>query len=155
MALGVALLVLFCYIEMRVSAPLLDVRLFKIPAFGLANGAGLLAAIGRGGLQFMLIIWLQGIWLPLHGFSFESTPLWSGIYLLPMTVGFLVAGPLAGALSDRHGARPFTVGGMVLMAVTFVALVALPVDFDYWAFATLVFLNGLGAGSSPRPTAPW
>ncbi|MEB3049996.1 MFS transporter [Mycolicibacter sp. MYC123] len=153
LALGVALLVLFCYIEMRVSAPLLDVRLFKIPAFGLANGAGLLAAIGRGGLQFMLIIWLQGIWLPLHGFSFESTPLWSGIYLLPMTVGFLVAGPLAGALSDRHGARPFTVGGMVLMAVTFVALVALPVDFDYWAFAALVFLNGLGGGIFTAPNS--
>ena len=153
LALGVALLVLFCYIEMRVSAPLLDVRLFKIPAFGLANGAGLLAAIGRGGLQFMLIIWLQGIWLPLHGFSFESTPLWSGIYLLPMTVGFLVAGPLAGALSDRHGARPFTVSGMVLMAVTFVALVALPVDFDYWAFATLVFLNGLGGGIFTAPNS--
>ncbi|MGB5795637.1 MAG: MFS transporter [Mycolicibacter algericus] len=151
LALGVALLALFCVIELRVAAPLLDVRLFKIPAFGMANAAGLLAAIGRGGMQFMLIIWLQGIWLPLHGYSFESTPLWSGIYLLPMTVGFLLAGPVAGSLSDRHGARPFAVGGMALMAVTFVALVLLPVDFDYRIFAALVFLNGLGGGIFTAP----
>lgn len=151
LALGVALLVLFCVIELRVAAPLLDVRLFRIPAFGMANVAGLLAAIGRGGMQFMLIIWLQGIWLPLHGYSFESTPLWSGIYLLPMTVGFLLAGPVAGSLSDRHGARPFAVGGMALMAVTFVALVLLPVDFDYRVFAALVFLNGLGGGIFTAP----
>ncbi|MGB3662138.1 MFS transporter [Mycolicibacter algericus] len=151
LALGVALLALFCVIELQVAAPLLDVRLFKIPAFGMANAAGLLAAIGRGGMQFMLIIWLQGIWLPLHGYSFESTPLWSGIYLLPMTVGFLLAGPVAGSLSDRHGARPFAVGGMALMAVTFVALVLLPVDFDYRIFAALVFLNGLGGGIFTAP----
>lgn len=153
LALGVALLVLFCVIELRVATPLLDVRLFKIPAFGMANLAGLMAAIGRGGLQFMLIIWLQGIWLPLHGYSFESTPLWSGIYLLPMTVGFLVAGPLAGVLSDRYGARPFAVSGMAVMAATFVALVMLPVDFDYRVFAALVFLNGLGGGIFTAPNS--
>lgn len=153
LALGVVLLVLFCFIELRVAAPLLDVRLFMIPAFGIANAAGLLSAIGRGGMQFMLIIWLQGIWLPLHGYSYESTPLWAGIYLLPMTAGFLLAGPLAGSLSDRHGARPFTVGGMLLMAATFVGLVLLPVNFDYWVFATLVFLNGLGGGIFTAPNS--
>ena len=110
-----------------------------------------MSSVGRGGLQFMLIIWLQGIWLPLHGYSFESTPLWAGIYLLPITVGFLVAGPLAGSLSDRFGARPFTVGGMLLMAATFVALVMIPVDFNYWVFAVLVFLNGLGGGIFTAP----
>jgi MFS family permease len=99
----------------------------------------------------MLIIWLQGIWLPLHGYSFESTPLWAGIYLLPITVGFLVAGPIAGSLSDRFGARPFTVGGMLLMAATFIALVLIPVNFDYWVFAVLVFLNGLGGGIFTAP----
>ncbi|KKB99020.1 MFS transporter [Mycolicibacter arupensis] len=153
LALGVVLLVLFCFIELRVAAPLLDVRLFLIPAFGIANAAGLLSAIGRGGMQFMLIIWLQGIWLPLHGYSYESTPLWAGIYLLPMTAGFLLAGPLAGSLSDRHGARPFTVGGMLLMAATFVGLVLLPVNFDYWVFAALVFLNGLGGGIFTAPNS--
>ena len=99
----------------------------------------------------MLIIWLQGIWLPLHGYSFESTPLWAGIYLLPATFGFLVAAPVAGTLADRYGARPFTVGGMFLMAVSFVALVMIPVNFDYWVFAILVFLNGLGGGIFTAP----
>nr|WP_307856920.1 MFS transporter [Mycolicibacter acidiphilus] len=153
LAAGVLVLGLFCVIELRVAAPMLDVRLFKLKAFGMANLAGLMSAVGRGGLQFMLIIWLQGIWLPLHGYSFESTPLWSGIYLLPMTVGFLVAGPLAGILSDRHGARAYAVGGMVLVAATFVALTLIPVDFDYRVFAVLVFLNGLGGGIFTAPNS--
>ncbi|ORW01114.1 MFS transporter [Mycobacterium kyorinense] len=148
---GVLAMAAFCVIELRVPNPMLDIRLFRITAFGTGNLAGLMSAVGRGGLQFMLIIWLQGIWLPLHGYSFESTPLWSGIYLLPMTVGFLVAGPLAGSLADRHGARPFTVGGMLLMAITFVLLMMIPVDFNYWVFAALVFLNGFGGGIFTAP----
>jgi MFS family permease len=149
--LGLALLVAFCFIELRIPQPMVDLRLFRSKAFGMGNLAGLMSSVGRGGLQFMLIIWLQGIWLPLHGYSFESTPLWAGIYMLPMTFGFLVAGPVAGSLSDRFGARPFTVGGMLLMAVTFVALVMIPVDFNYWIFAVLVFLNGLGGGIFTAP----
>jgi MFS family permease len=149
--LGLALLVAFCFIELRVKDPMVNIRLFRSTSFGMGNLAGLMSSVGRGGLQFMLIIWLQGIWLPLHGYSFESTPLWAGIYMLPMTIGFLVAGPLAGSLSDRFGARPFTVGGMLLMAATFVALVMIPVNFDYWLFALLVFLNGLGGGIFTAP----
>jgi MFS family permease len=148
---GVLLLVAFCFIELRISQPMVNIRLFRSTSFGMGNLAGLMSSVGRGGLQFMLIIWLQGIWLPLHGYSFESTPLWAGIYMLPMTVGFLVAGPLAGSLSDRFGARPFTVSGMALMAVSFVALVMIPVDFNYWVFALLVFLNGLGGGIFTAP----
>ena len=148
---GLALLVVFCIVELRVKQPMVNIRLFRSASFGMGNLAGLMSSVGRGGLQFMLIIWLQGIWLPLHGYSFESTPLWAGIYMLPMTVGFLVAGPLAGSLSDRFGARPFTVGGMLLMAVTFVAMVMIPVNFDYWVFAVLVFLNGLGGGIFTAP----
>jgi MFS family permease len=110
-----------------------------------------MSSVGQGGLQFMLIIWLQGIWLPLHGYSFESTPLWAGIYMLPMTAGFLASAPLAGSLADRFGARPFPVGGMLLMAGSFVALVTIPVDFNYWLFAVLVFLNGLGGGIFTAP----
>ncbi|WP_240431174.1 MFS transporter [Mycobacterium kyogaense] len=151
--LGVALLVAFCIVELRVKDPMVNIRLFRSASFGMGNLAGLMSSVGRGGLQFMLIIWLQGIWLPLHGYSFESTPLWAGIYLLPLTVGFLVAGPLAGSLSDRFGARPFTVGGMLLMAVSFVALVMIPVNFDYWVFASLVFLNGLGGGIFTAPNS--
>jgi MFS family permease len=148
---GVGILVAFCFIELRVDQPMVDIRLFRSAAFGMGNLAGLMSSVGRGGLQFMLIIWLQGIWLPLHGYSFESTPLWAGIYLLPVTVGFLVAAPVAGTLADRFGARPLTVGGMLLMAASFVALLMIPVNFDYWVFALLVFLNGLGGGIFTAP----
>jgi MFS family permease len=149
--LGLALLIAFCFVELRVDSPMVDLRLFRSASFGMGNLAGLMSSVGRGGLQFMLIIWLQGIWLPLHGYDFESTPLWAGIYLLPVTVGFLVAGPIAGSLSDRYGARPFTVGGMLLMAASFIALLLIPVNFDYWVFAILVFLNGLGGGIFTAP----
>ncbi|OYN78756.1 MFS transporter [Mycolicibacterium sphagni] len=148
---GVLLLVLFCLIELRVAQPMVDIRLFRSASFGMGNLAGLMSSVGRGGLQFMLIIWLQGIWLPLHGYSFESTPLWAGIYLLPATFGFLAAAPIAGSLADRFGARPFTVAGMLLMAATFVALLLIPVNFNYWIFAVLVFLNGLGGGIFTAP----
>lgn len=150
-AAGLAILVAFCFIELRVEQPMVDIRLFRSAAFGMGNLAGLMSSVGRGGLQFMLIIWLQGIWLPLHGYSFESTPLWAGIYLLPVTVGFLVAAPVAGTLADRFGARPLTVGGMLLMAASFIALLLIPVNFDYWIFAVLVFLNGLGGGIFTAP----
>ncbi|OBA95204.1 MFS transporter [Mycobacteriaceae bacterium 1482268.1] len=148
---GVLLLVAFCFIELRVPEPIVNIRLFRSASFGMGNLAGLMASCGRGGLQFMLIIWLQGIWLPLHGYSFESTPLWAGIYLLPATFGFLIAAPLAGSLADRFGARWFTVGGMVLMAVCFIALLMIPVNFNYWIFAVLVFFNGLGGGIFTAP----
>jgi MFS family permease len=150
-AFGVLLLVAFCLIELRVSQPMVNLRLFRSTSFGMGNLAGLMSSVGRGGLQFMLIIWLQGIWLPLHGYSFESTPLWAGIYLLPATFGFLISAPLAGSLADRFGARPFTVGGMLLMAASFVALVMIPVNFNYWMFAVLVFLNGFGGGIFTAP----
>ena len=148
---GVLLLIAFCIIELRLDQPMVNIRLFRSTSFGMGNLAGLMSSVGRGGLQFMLIIWLQGIWLPLHGYSFESTPLWAGIYMLPMTFGFLIAGPIAGSLADRVGARPFTVSGMLLMAATFVALVMIPVNFNYWLFALLVFLNGLGGGIFTAP----
>lgn len=150
-AAGLALLVVFCVVELRVAQPMVNIRLFRSAAFGMGNLAGLMSSMGRGGLQFMLIIWLQGIWLPLRGYDFESTPLWAAIYMLPITVGFLIAGPVAGWLSDRYGARPLTVGGMGLMAASFLALVMIPVDFDYWIFALLIFLNGVGGGIFTAP----
>jgi MFS family permease len=152
---GVALLVLFCVVENKVSEPMFMMRLFRIRAFWAGNLAGLLAAIARGGLQFMLIIWLQGIWLPLHGYKFEDTPLWAGIYLVPLTVAFLVAGPLSGALSDRFGARAFATGGLLLVALSFLGFLLLPIDFSYWQFAGLLVLNGVGSGlfSAPNTTA--
>jgi MFS family permease len=152
---GIVVLVFFVFLELKVKEPLFNVRLFAIKAFAWGNVAGLLAAVGRGGLQFMLIIWLQGIWLPLHGYSYESTPFWAGIYLLPLTVGFLVSGPLSGTLSDRFGARTFATAGLVLVAVTFIALLLIPVNFEYWIFAVITFLNGVGSGmfAAPNRTA--
>jgi MFS family permease len=148
---GLVLLALFAWIETRVDDPMFDLSLFRIRAFTAGNAASLLSAIGRGGLQFMLIIWLQGIWLPLHGYSFESTPLWAGIYMLPLTVGFLLAGPLSGWLSDRYGARPFATGGMLTGAASFGLLMALPVNFGYPAFLALLLLNGIGFGLFAAP----
>ena len=152
---GVLLLVIFGFIETRVEQPMFRFALFKIQAVWAGNVAALLNAIARGGLQFMLIIWLQGIWLPLHGYSFESTPLWAGIYLLPLTVGFVVAGPLSGFLSDRYGAKLFATGGLVIMAASFVGLLLIPIDFSYPIFAILLFFNGVGSGlfSAPNTTA--
>jgi MFS family permease len=152
---GVALLASFGVIELRHREPMVDLRLFRVRAFAAGNAAVLLASIARGGLQFMLIIWLQGIWLPLHGYDFVVTPLWAGIYLLPLTLGFLVAGPLSGHLSDRLGARAFASGGLLLTAVSFAGLLLLPVNFDYRVFALLLALNGIGSGlfAAPNTTA--
>lgn len=152
---GILLLIAFVVIELKVPSPMFDMRLFKIRAFSSGIFSGFLAAIGRGGLQFMLIIWLQGIWLPLHGYSYESTPLWAGIYMLPITIGFLIAGPISGALSDRFGSRAFATVGLVLVAATFIGLLLIPVNFEYWQFALLTGLNGIGSGlfSSPNRTA--
>jgi len=152
---GAAVLLLFVVVEQRVKDPMFRLSLFRIRAFAAGNLAGLLSSVGRGGLMFMLTIWLQGIWLPLHGYNFEVTPLWAGIYMLPLTFGFLIAGPISGLLSDRFGARPFATGGMVLAAVSFALLVFLPVDFAYLAFALVLLLNGIASGlfASPNTAA--
>src|SRR4051812_21549853 len=113
--------------------------------------AGLLSSIGRGGLQFMLIIWLQGIWLPLHGYSFERTPLWAGIYMLPLTGGFLLARPLSGWLSDPHRAPPLATGGMLVAALSFGLLMLLPANFGFPIFAVLLLMNGVGMGLFAAP----
>ncbi|MGO9178181.1 MAG: MFS transporter [Candidatus Limnocylindrales bacterium] len=143
---GLALLVLFLWIERRVAQPLFDLDLFGIRAFSAGNLAGFLSSLGRGGLSFMLVIWLQGIWLPLHGYAFADTPLWAGIYMLPLTLGSLVFGPLSGYLTDRFGARPFATGGMLVAAASFLGLVLLPVNFPYWAFGGLLLVSGIGGG---------
>ena len=155
MAGGVILLVVFCFVEARVADPMFHLGLFRIQAFWAGNVAALLNAIARGGLQFMLIIWLQGIWLPLHGYDFSETPLWAGIYLLPLTLGFIIAGPVSGYLSDRYGAKRFATGGLLIMAASFLGLMLIPVVFSYPAFAVLLFLNGIGSGlfSAPNTTA--
>jgi MFS family permease len=151
---GVFALGLFTWIEGRVEEPMFHLGLFRIRAFLGAGTANLLSNMGRGGLQFMLILWLQGIWLPLHGYSFASTPLWSGIYLVPMSIGYLLSGPLAGRLSDRLGQRWFSTIGMIGTAATFIVLLFLPVNFPYLVFASLVLANGVFTGlfSAPNTT---
>ena len=152
---GLAFLVAFVFFERRVRLPMFDFNLFRVRPFAAGVAASLSSAIGRGGLQFMLIIWLQGIWLPLHGYDYTSTPLWAGIYMLPLTFGFLVAGPTSGTLSDRFGQRVFASTGLLVAVATFLGLMALPVNFSYPAFAALLFLNGVGQGmfSAPNTSA--
>ncbi|HEY2442191.1 MAG TPA: MFS transporter [Streptosporangiaceae bacterium] len=143
---GIAILGLFVWIELRVPAPMFRLSLFKIRAFTTGNIAGMLGALGRGGLQFMLIIWLQGIWLPQHGYSFAHTPLWAGIYMIPLTLGFLIFAPLSGILSDRYGARAFATGGLVISGASFLLLELLPINFSYIWFALLIFVFAVGMG---------
>ncbi len=148
---GLGLLIAFCVIERHVEDPMFHLDLFRVRAFAAGNLAMLLAAMGRGGLQFILIIWLQGIWLPQHGYDFSQTPLWAGIYMTPIIAGFLIAGPASGWLSDRFGARPFATGGMLLAGLSFLLLIVLPVDFSYAWFALILLLNGIGMGLFAAP----
>ncbi len=148
---GVLLLAAFALIETRIAEPMFRLALFRIRAFTAGSLSSMLAAVGRGGLMFMLIIWLQGIWLPRHGYSFSQTPLWAGIYMLPLTAGFLLAGPISGILSDKFGSRPFASGGMIVAAGSFLLLELLPVNFPYWAFGLILLLNGLSMGAFAAP----
>jgi MFS family permease len=152
---GVGLLIIFGIIETKIPEPMFRMSLFKIRAFAAGNAASLMGSIARGGLQFMLVIWLAGIWLPLHGYNFLVTPLWAGIYMLPLTAGFLIAGPISGILSDRYGPRPFATAGLLLAACAFTGLMLLPVDFSFWLFGGLIFCNGVGSGlfASPNTSA--
>ena len=148
---GFVLLLIFLLVESKVAEPMFELKLFRNFAFSSGNAASFLIAVSRGGLQFMLIIWLQGIWLPLHGYNYSDTPLWAGIYLVPLTIGFLVSGPVSGRLSDKYGQRSFAVAGLLLMAATFGGMLLLPVNFAYPVFALLIFLNGVGGGLFSAP----
>jgi MFS family permease len=151
LAASIVSLIAFAMIERRVEEPMFRLPLFRIRAFTFGTLSTFLAAVARGGLMFMLIIWLQGIWLPLHGYDYTEAPLWAGIYMLPLTIGLLVAGPVSGYLSDHYGARAFATGGMVAAALSFVALTLLPIDFDYWAFAAILLFCGISMGMFASP----
>jgi len=151
MVLGVLALISFPFVEQRVEDPMFRFDLFKIKMFRYGNLAGLLSALGRGGMMFLLIILLQGIWLPLHGYSYDSTPFWAGIYILPMTIGMSIMGPISGILSDKYGSRIIATTGMVICTITFLLLAALPYNFNYWEFGLLVFLMGVGNGIFGSP----
>jgi MFS family permease len=148
---GAAVLVIFGIAETKIADPMFQMSLFKIRAFAAGNAASLMSSMARGGLQFMLVIWLAGIWLPLHGYDYTVTPLWAGIYMLPLTAGFLIAGPISGYLSDRYGARPFATAGLLVAACGFTGLMLLPINFPYPVFAAIIFCNGLGSGLFASP----
>jgi EmrB/QacA subfamily drug resistance transporter len=151
LAVGAALLIAFPFIELRVRDPMFRLSLFRNRMFSAANAATFLASIARGGVMLMLVILLQGVWLPLHGVAYADTPLWAGIYMLPLTGGFVLMGPLSGYLSDRYGARGFSTLGMAIVAVSFLALTTLPYNFDYLAFGVIVFVQGIGMGMFASP----
>ena len=151
LAVALACFAAFALVERRVREPMFRLPLFRIRAFTFGTLSTFLAALARGGLMFMLIIWLQGIWLPQHGYDFTDTPLWAGIAMLPLTIGLLLSGPTSGLLSDRFGARAFATGGMLLSAASFGLLMALPTDFPYPAFAAILLLNGIGMGLFASP----
>jgi MFS family permease len=153
MIMGLALLVLFPFIENRVESPMFRLDLFKIRMFTYANLAGLLSSLSRGGLMFMLILLLQGIWLPLHGYSYQSTPFWAGIYMIPLTIGIIIMGPISGALSDNYGPRWIATIGMIISAISFLFLVALPYNFNYIEFALVLFMMGVGGGMFGSPNS--
>lgn len=154
-AVGLVLLVAFIFVELRVKDPMFNLSLFRIRIFSIGNLCGFLYSVAQGGLMFMLIIWLQGIWLPLHGYNFDVTPLWAGIYMAPMLVGFFMMGPLSGWLSDHYGSRGLSTSGMLIIMVGFLLLAALPANFSYLPFLLILLLLGLGMGmfAAPNNTA--
>ena len=148
---GFIIFVAFVFIELRVKAPMFQMNLFRIRAFSAGNAAGFLASVARGGLMFMITIWMQAIWLPLHGYDYKDTPLWAGIFGIPMSAGLLLGGPISGRLSDRYGARYFATSGMLLAALTLGLMLLLPANFSYPWFAILIFMNGLSMGLFMSP----
>ena len=151
--LGFISMILFGFVENRVESPMFRLDLFKNKSFAYANLAGLLGALGRGGVMFMIILLLQGIYLPLHGYSYSSTPFWGGIYMLPLTAGIVIFGPLSGVLSDRYGPRWIATGGMIVTAFAFIFLAALPYDFTYLVFGLAMFIMGMGMGMFGAPNS--
>jgi len=149
--LGTLLLIAFVFIEFKVPFPMFNMRLFNSRVFSCGNFSRFLCSLAQGGLQFMLIIWFQGIWLPLHGYSFEDTPLWSAIYMLPLMGGFFICGPLCGKLSDKYGSRAFTTLGMCFTTTAFILLTFVPADFNYPVLACILFLSGSGMGMFAAP----
>lgn len=152
-AIGGALLIAFPFIEKHVRYPMFKLSLFRIRAFAMGNFASLLSAMARGGVMIMLIILLQGIWLPLHGYNYSVTPFWAGIYMIPMTAGFMIMSPIGGKLSDKYGAKHLATIGMIIVAATFYGLITLPYDFSYIPFAMMLFVMGVGNGLFAAPNS--
>ncbi len=152
---GIIFLIAFVFIERRVKGPLFNLSLFRIRPFAYGNLSLLLSSLGRGAVMFLVIIWLQGIYLPLHGFSYTQTPFWAGIYMLPMLLGMVIFGPIGGALTDKYGARIFATSGMIVTSIGLFLLTLLPYNFNAIQFELIIFLIGIGGGlfAAPNTTA--
>lgn len=149
--IGVAMLILFIFVERKVKFPMFRMELFKIRRFSMGSFSGLFASVAMGGMMFMIVILLQGIWLPLHGYSYSSTPLWAGIFMLPMSAGFIIMGPLSGVISDRHGPTKIATIGLIITTLSFLIFISLPYDFDYLYLAIALFTFGFGMGMFTAP----
>jgi MFS family permease len=111
-----------------------------------------------GGVMFMMIILLQGVWLPLHlpaNVPFSQIPFYAGIYMIPMMAGFVIFGPISGAISDKIGARLLGTVGMLLGAAAFLIFTTFTYNFSYPEFGATLFLMGAGMGlfAAPNITA--
>ena len=152
---GIIFMFIFIYFERKSTHPLFNLSLFKIRPFTFGNLSLFLSGLGRGAVMFLVIIWLQGIYLPLHGYSYTETPFWAGVYMLPMMLGMVIFGPIGGALTDKYGARIFATTGMIIIAISLFLLTLLPYNFNLVEFEVIMFLNGVGGGlfASPNTTA--
>ncbi len=152
---GIVLLFAFVFVETRARDPLFNLKLFKIRQFTVGSVAQFVVSITYGGLQLIFIIWLQGVWLPLHGYTFEQTPLWSAIYLIPLLVGYMIFGVTSGALTHRLSPRAVTTGAMLVLTGAFLVLQTFPANFNYTPFAVVLFVIGacFGTFSAPNTTS--
>ncbi|MGC8538648.1 MAG: MFS transporter [Candidatus Micrarchaeia archaeon] len=153
--LGIMLIILFVFVEKHVTEPLFNLMLFKIRAFSFGNISLFFNALARGAVMFLIIIWLQGIYLPMHGYPYLQTPFWAGVYILPLMIGMVIIAPISGHLTDKYGARIFATAGMLIVALSLFLLIFLPYNFNLLEFELIIFLNGLGNGffASPNTTA--
>ena len=151
--IGLVSLIIFPFVENRVEAPMFRLDLFKRRSFAFANMAGLLGSLAQAGMMFMIIILLQGIWLPLHGYSYSSTPFWAGIYMIPLTIGLIIMGPTAGILADKYGPRGIATLGLITATFAFLILAMLPYNFNYMELGVALLIMGAGMGMFGSPNA--
>jgi EmrB/QacA subfamily drug resistance transporter len=152
---GLLFIIFFLFIEKRADNPLFNLSLFKIRPFAFGNLSLLFNSLARGAVSFLVTIWLQGIYLPLHGYSYTETPFWAGVYMLPMMLGMVSIAPLSGHLTDKYGARIFATTGMAIVGISLYLLTLLPYNFNLLEFELIIFINGLGNGlfASPNTTS--
>ncbi|GAB2617511.1 DHA2 family efflux MFS transporter permease subunit [Streptomyces capparidis] len=137
LGLGVALVVAFVRWEQRAEAPMLPMRFFRLRAFATANPANFCVFASLYGTLFFLAQYFQTV--------LGEGPLGAGLRLMPWTATLMVCAPIAGALADRYGERPFVVGGLLLQTVGmgWIALVS-DTGTSYPQLLPALILSGAG-----------